>query len=84
MITPAKERMRKSAPIGASVCDPSKSSSPSGRSTSSWRGTTSSPARTTARSAARCQRSCPMRCLRGHDAEGAMEKVREASKTGVA
>jgi hypothetical protein len=34
-----------------------------------------SPARTTALSVRRCQRSCPIRCWRRHDAEGAMQKV---------
>jgi hypothetical protein len=71
-------------PVGAWVCGPSKSSSASRRSTFSWRGTTSSPARTTARSAARCQRSCPIPCWRGHDAEKAVQKVREACKAGNA
>jgi hypothetical protein len=70
------------APVGASVCGPFKSSSASRTSTSSWRGTTSSPGRTPIRSGGRCQRSCPIQCWRGHLAEEAIQKVREASKTG--
>jgi hypothetical protein len=66
----------------ASGCGRCRCSCRSRRSTSCWRATTSSPGRTTAQSARRYRRSWLIRCWRGHDAEEATQKFREASKTG--
>ena len=66
MITPAKERMRKSRARRRLGLRPVQVLVTEREIDFLLRGTTSSPARTTALSVGRCQRSCPIQCWRGH------------------